>query len=130
MDLSKIAIGASETTRLTVGPNDTAIAMGSGSLEVLATPTLIAIMENAAMNTIATNLPEGITTVGVKMDMEHLRPSALGTEVCAKADLVAIEGKRFTFSIEAKQGEEIIGVATHIRVAVDAEKFLSRLKGE
>ncbi len=127
MDLSNVTVGLQESSRLTVGANDTARAMGSGSLDVLATPRLIALMENAAMNAVAPQLPEGITTVGVKMDMEHLRPSALGREVIAQARLQAVEGKRFVFSLEAKQGEEIIGKASHIRVAVDAEKFMGRL---
>ena len=75
--------GLKHTSRTVILPDNFALAMGSGDLPVLATPALVALMENAAMLAVAAELPEGATTVGVKMDMTHVRPSGGGEEVYA-----------------------------------------------
>ncbi len=130
MDLTKLKVGAQCMAHMKVETADTALAVGSGSLEVLATPRLIALMENAAMNAVAPMLPEGVTTVGLRMDMHHARPSALGAEVTATATLKEIDGKRFTFSVEAVMGDVLVGEALHVRAAVDGAKFMDRLAGK
>lgn len=120
--------GLTHTGRLTVTDENTAIAMGSGDMPVLATPAMVALMENAAMQAVAPHLPEGATTVGGHIDSSHLRPSALGSEVEATAELDRVEGKKLYFRITARQGQTVIGEATHLRFVVDREKFLENLR--
>lgn len=119
--------GLIHTARTTVTDNNTAIALGSGDMPVLATPAMIALMENAAMLAVAPHLPEGSTTVGGHIDSSHLSPSAVGSEVEATAELHKIEGKKLYFKIVARQGDTVIGEATHLRFIVDREKFMARL---
>lgn len=120
--------GLKHTSRTVVQPDNFASAMGSGDLPVLATPALVALMENAAMLAVAAELPEGSTTVGAKMDMTHVRPSGEGEEVYAEATLVEVEGRKLTFSLVAGNSANVIGEGTHIRYIVDRAKFLSKLK--
>ena len=110
-----------------VTPNLTAEAMGSGDMPVLATPAMVAMMENAAMRLAATSLPEGDTTVGSQIETTHLRPSAVGATIEVTATLTAQEGRKLTFSIEARDGDNVIGQASHVRFVVTRERFLSKL---
>lgn len=121
--------GLKHTSRTIVLPNNFASTMGSGELPVLATPALVALMENAAMLAVAAELPDGSTTVGAKMDMTHVRPSGEGEEVYAEATLVGVEGRKLTFSLVARDSADVVGEGTHIRYIVDRAKFLSKLKG-
>ena len=113
--------GLKHISRTVVQPDNFALTMGSGDLPVLATPALVALMENAAMLAVAAELPEGATTVGAKMDMTHVRPS--------EATLVEVEGRKLTFSLVARDSADVIGEGTHIRYIVDRAKFLLKLKG-
>jgi len=106
----------------------TALRLGSGTLPVLATPALIAMMENAAMCCVAGCLDEGQTTVGSCVDVSHMRPTAVGAKVVVRAVLKRIDGRRLEFGVEAFCGQELIGQGTHTRCVVDGEKFMSRLK--
>lgn len=120
--------GLSFTSNLKVEKQHTALEMGSGDLEVLATPTMVALMENAAMKAVANDLSEEETTVGGMMNTTHIKPSAIGEEVSATAVLVEVEGKKLTFSVEAKDSKDnVIGQGTHIRFIVNRERFLSKL---
>ena len=119
--------GLSHTSTLTVTPDKTALSVGSGDMEVLATPMMMALMENAAMLAVADELPEGSTTVGGHIESSHVKPSKVGAEVSATATLTKVDGKKLTFSITAKMGDDIIGEGTHLRFIVDKAKFLSRL---
>lgn len=120
--------GLSFTSSLKVEKQHTALEMGSGDLEVLATPTMVALMENAAMKAVANDLSEAETTVGGMMNTTHIKPSAIGEEVSATAVLVEVEGKKLTFSVEAKDSKgNVIGQGTHIRFIVNRERFLSKL---
>lgn len=120
--------GLSFTSNLKVEKQYTALEMGSGDLEVLATPTMVALMENAAMKAVANDLSEEETTVGGMMNTTHIKPSAIGEEVSATAVLVEVEGKKLTFSVEAKDSKgNVIGQGTHIRFIVNRERFLSKL---
>lgn len=120
-------IGLTHTSRLLVGNEDTAIALGSGDMPVLATPRMLALMENAAMLAVAPELEDGYTTVGGHIESSHLKPSAVGKEVTATATLSKVEGKKLFFNVVAKMGEDIIGEGTHLRFIVNKEKFFSRL---
>lgn len=120
--------GLSFTSSLKVEKQHTALEMGSGDLEVLATPTMVALMENAAMKAVANDLSEEETTVGGMMNTTHIKPSAIGEEISATAVLVEVEGKKLTFSVEAKDSKgNVIGQGTHIRFIVNRERFLSKL---
>lgn len=117
----------SYTSTFVVTEQDTAQAQGSGNLPVLATPRLVALMENAAMNCAEDLLPEGSTTVGGQISTTHLRPSAVGATIAATAVLEEQDGKKLTFKVQAYDGETLLGEGSHIRFIVDKEKFMSRL---
>ena len=119
--------GLQYTSTLTVDNAHSAMAIGSGDMPVLATPAMVALMENAAMMAVAPHLPEGATTVGGQISTSHLRPSGMGAVVTATATLEKIEGKKLFFRVEAHQGETLIGEGTHLRFIVDREKFMSKL---
>ena len=119
--------GLTHTSQLTVTDAVTAIAMGSGDMPVLATPAMMALMENAAMLAVAQNLPEGCTTVGGHIASSHLKPSKLGDTVTATATVTHVEGKKIEFKVEARCGDVLLGEGSHLRFVVDRDKFLSRL---
>lgn len=119
--------GLTHTSQLTVTEAVTAIAMGSGDLPVLATPAMMALMENAAMLAVADYLPEGCTTVGGHIASSHLKPTPVGETVTATATVVKVDGKKIEFEIKAHCGEVLLGEGTHLRFIVNKEKFMSRL---
>lgn len=119
--------GLQHTSQLTVDDTVTAIAMGSGNMPVLATPAMMALMENAAMLAVADHLPQGSTTVGGHIASSHLKPSRLGDTVIATATVTRIDGKKIEFKVEARCGDTLLGEGTHLRFVVDQEKFMSRL---
>ena len=115
------------TSQLTVTQAHTAMAMGSGDLPVLATPVMMALMENAAMLAVADLLPEGCTTVGGHITSSHLRQTRVGDTVTATATVTRIEGKKIEFKVEAYCGDTLLGEGSHLRFVVDREKFMSKL---
>lgn len=121
-------IGTSYTSTTTVNSTNTAAALGSGDMDVFATPAMVALMENAAMNAVAPHLAEGQTTVGTQITTSHIKASALGATITATAVLTAVDGRSLTFAITARDGENIIGEGVHTRFVVDRERFLSKLK--
>lgn len=120
-------IGLSFTSTVSVSEENIAVTMGSGDLPVFATPALVALMENAAMNAVAGELPEGATTVGAMMHTTHIKPSALGETVSATAVLQEIDGRKLTFSVKAQDSKGEVGEGTHIRYVVDRHRFMSKL---
>ena len=119
--------GLHHRSKLMVVQHLTAKAIGSGDLPVLATPAMIALMENAAMLAVAPHLAATDTTVGGFMECSHLKPTAMGDEVEAEAILTRAEGKALHFDIAAYAGDKKIGEGHHIRYIVDRDRFLSRL---
>ena len=119
--------GLSARSAATVVPGNTAAAMGSGDLDVFATPAMVALMENAAMTAVASALPEGSTTVGAEMNVTHIKPSGLGAEITATAVLTEVEGRKLTFNVGARDAEGMIGEGIHIRYVVDRAKFMAKL---
>ena len=115
------------TSKTKVTSANTAIALGSGDMEVFATPALVALMENAAMNAAKDQLPEGSTTVGACIETTHVKPAPLGEAVSATAVLEKEEGRKLTFRITASDTKGTVGEATHIRYIVDRERFMSKL---
>jgi len=122
-----IEIGLKHTSELTVTDTVTAIKMGSGDMPVLATPAMMALMENAAMLAVDDELPEGCTTVGGHIQSSHLKPSKIGDKVSATAEVTKVDGKKIEFKIAAYSGDVLVGEGTHLRFIVDREKFKSRL---
>lgn len=110
-----------------VGVANTAQSMGSGDMEVFATPAMVALMENAAMSAVAAGLPEGSGTVGAMISVTHLKPSPLGTKIKAEAELTEVDGRKLTFRVSAEDGTGVIGEGTHVRYIVDRAKFLSKM---
>lgn len=124
MELKK---GLSSQSSVTVSAGNTAAAMGSGDLDVFATPAMVALMENAAMKAVADALPEGSTTVGAEMNVTHIKPSGLGVEIVATAVLTGVEGRKLTFNVGARDAEGMIGEGIHIRYAVDRRRFMEKV---
>lgn len=123
-----ISIGLTYTSSTMVTDKNSADAMGSGSMPVLATPAMIALMENAAMMAVADVLPEGCVTVGSAVNVEHIRPTGVGTSVSATAHLVAVDGRKLTFEVVAVDVGGTIGKGTHVRYIVDSAKFMAKIQ--
>lgn len=115
------------STVMTVSEGNTADYIGSGDMAVLATPAMVALMENAAMLAVALHLEEGETTVGAMISTSHLKPSKIGNTISAIAELTEVEGRKLTFKIEAYDADQLIGSGEHIRYVVNREKFLAKL---
>lgn len=124
-----IEIGIKSETGLTVESRHTAIEVGSGELNVLATPSLLALMENAAMNAVKPFLAPGETTVGGHISVSHLKPSPVGARITALAEVVGVDGRKVSFRITAHDGDALIGEGEHTRFIVDAARFMNKLKG-
>jgi fluoroacetyl-CoA thioesterase len=120
-------IGITNTSQTVVNKDNVALAMGSGGLQVFATPSMIALMENAAYNAVQVELSEYETTVGISIKIDHTRPSAMNERIEAKATLTEIDGKKLTFSVSASDSKGLIGEGIHQRYIVNTERFLSKL---
>ncbi len=120
--------GLSASSTVTVTDKNTAITLGSGDLEVFATPAMVALMENAAAKAIAPYLAEGDSSVGTEINVTHIKASAIGAEIVASAVVVEVNGREVTFNVGARDGESLIGEGTHKRFVINAERFISKLK--
>ena len=109
-----------------VVPENTAAAAGSGALPVFATPCMIALMEQAALETVQPFLGEGQGSVGTRIEVSHLTATPVGMTVRAEAELTEIDRRRLVFSVRAFAGEELIGEGRHERFIVDNEKFMRK----
>jgi predicted thioesterase len=114
---------------LTVGDADSAIAMGSGDVAVLATPRVVALMEAAAVVAIEGALPIGFTSVGSRIEVDHLAPTAVGAEVVAHAVVTGVEGRSISFDVTVDEGSSTVAQGSHVRVVVERVRFVSRLAG-
>lgn len=121
-----IEIGMKGTAFTNVEREDTAKEVGSGDLLVYATPCMVALMEGAACEAIAAALPENQTSVGTALNIEHISATPVGLEVHAEAEVIAIDGKKITFSVRAFDESGEIGSGTHVRFLVNSQKFLEK----
>lgn len=119
--------GKKGTAKTVVSEKNTAKMAGSGSLEVFATPMMIALMEQAACDCLADSLEQGQSSVGTQISVDHTAASPLGAEITAVAEITSIEGKKIAFSVTAHCGENQIGSGTHTRFIIDTERFMSKL---
>lgn len=119
--------GSSASIDLIVGDDDTAIAMRSGSVPVLATPRVIALGEEACVAVVDGRLDEGATTVGQRVQIDHLAPTGVGQRVTAEATLEAVQGRRLTFTVSVHDDRGLVAVGRVTRVVVDTTRFLDKL---
>ncbi len=122
----EISVGMKGEAFTLVEREDTAAEVGSGSLLVYATPCMVALMEGAACEAIASGLKETETSVGTALTIEHISATPVGLEVRAEAEVTAVEGKAITFSVKAFDEAGEIGRGTHQRVVVNTQKFLDK----
>jgi predicted thioesterase len=119
-----VQAGLKGKSELIVTLSNTAKNIGSGSLEVLATPMLVALMENAAIK--ALNLPEDQTSVGIYLEVKHFAATPMGMQVWAEAEIMEVEGRKLVYKLEAYDEKEKIGEGRHERFIVNCEKFISK----
>ena len=108
---------------MTVTAEDTALAFGSGDVEVLATPRIVALVEEAAVSAVRDLLKPDATSVGIRVDLRHLAPSRVGATVTATATVVADQGRKLTFAVEATSDGQVVATGKHDRVIVARADF-------
>jgi fluoroacetyl-CoA thioesterase len=111
---------------MTVGDDDTAVAWRSGQVPVLATPRVVALCEEATCLAVADDLDEGRTTVGMRVQLDHLAPTRVGAAVTAEAVLEKVEGRRLVFTVSVNDNQGLVAAGKITRVVVDVERFLKR----
>jgi predicted thioesterase len=110
-----------------VGTSDTAPRVGSGRIAVLATPVMITLMEEAALDATDRFLPEGKHSLGTRVDVSHIAATPTGMKVTAEAALVKVEGRKLLFNVRISDEKELIGEGRHERVIVTADLFERRI---
>jgi len=111
-----------------VEKEDTAEQVGSGDLAVYGTPTMIAFIENTALKAVGTKLEDKQTTVGAKVDINHLNPTPVGETVTCSVELIAINGAQLKFDVRVEDENNEIGEGEHVRYIVDEDKFMARIQ--
>ena len=119
--------GLCHSETLVVEHKDTAAVYGSGSLEVFATPAMIALMEKTCLESVNAQIGEGNTTVGIAVNIKHLKASPVGSTIRCNAKLIEVDRKRLVFEVQCFEGENLIGEGIHERFVVDSEKFMGKL---
>ena len=119
--------GLCHSETLVVEHKDTAAVYGSGSLEVFATPAMIALMEKTCLDCVNDKIGEGNTTVGIAVNIKHLKASPVGALIRCDAKLVEVDRKRLVFEVKCFEGEALVGEGIHERFVVDSEKFMGKL---
>lgn len=125
MDI-KIPTGIKHHKELTVGKENLAIHFGSGDVAVLATPAMIAMLEQTAKESIREYLPEGYTTVGSEIHIKHLKATPEGSKVTTESYLKDYYGSKLVFELHAWDQKGMIGIGTHTRVIVNEKEFMAR----
>lgn len=108
---------------LVVGDADTAIAYGSGDVPVLATPRVLALAEQAAVAAIGKAIKPEQTSVGIYADLHHVKATAVGAVIMARAELLAADGRKLSFEFTITEGDETVAYGTHQRVVVNRDRF-------
>lgn len=121
--------GLAAQVRHTVAVGDTAPAMRSGDVPVLATPRVVALAEEATVAAVAGTLETGTTTVGYRVQLDHLAPTAVGGVVTAEAVLEAIEGRRLTFRVSVNDAHGLVAAGRITRVVVERARFIDKAGG-
>lgn len=122
-----LTAGLTGRAEMVVGTNDTAPRVGSGRIAVLATPVMIALIEEAALAAVEHLMPEGKQSLGTRLEVSHLAATPIGMRVEALAELVGVDGRKLVFRVEARDAVERIGEGVHERVVVTAARFSARV---
>ena len=125
-----LEIGIKGKDELTVTDEKTASRVGSGGLDVFATPALIALAEKTALESVSKYLEDGQSTVGTKIDISHIAATPVGMKVYCETELIEIDRRRLVFSVSVSDEVEKIAEGTHERFIVDNEKFMSKAIGK
>ena len=120
--------GLTGSASLEVGDGDTAIAMRSVDVPTLGTPRLIALCEESTLKALNGHVAEGCSSVGVRVQVEHISPTAVGRTVVAEATLDRIEGRRLVFSVSAKDDHGLVAAGKVTRVMVEVERFMEKAR--
>lgn len=123
-----VSAGLSASVQLTVTDDDTAVALRSGEVPVLATPRIVALVEEAAVRATHDAVDPGCSTVGVRVQIEHISPTPVGGTVTAEANLEKVEGRRLTFHVSARDDRGLVAAGKVTRVVVDVERFLDKTR--
>lgn len=121
--------GLAASVRYTVTDADTALALGSGDVPVLATPRLVALTERATCLAVADHITPDLTSVGVRVELDHRAPTPVGGTVTIEAVLEAVDGRRLTFGVRAADAERTVASGTVVRTLVTRERFLRTVAG-
>lgn len=121
--------GLTATATMVVADADTALSFRSGDVPVLATPRVVGLAEEATVRALAEALDDGQTTVGFRVQLDHLAPTPIGGEVAAEATLEAVESRRLTFRVSVNDGRGLVAAGRITRVVVDRDRFLERTAG-
>lgn len=127
MDI-KISAGIKHHEEIIATEAQSALAFGSGSVDVFATPAMIALLEKTAHESVQSLLPDGYTTVGTEVNIKHLKATAIGKKIRSDSYLRSVDGKKLSFELHAWDDKELIGIGTHTRVLVEKLKFIANLK--
>jgi predicted thioesterase len=114
----------------TVSVKNCAAALGSGGLDVYATPSMVTLMEGSALYAVSDILPPGWTTVGTELNVKHLSGTPLGMKVYATAELISIDGRELLYTVDAFDEAGKIGEGTHKRFIVEIEKFMAKVEAK
>ena len=121
-----VRAGLSATATMVVTDSDTATALGTGDGPVLATPRVVTLAEEATVQAVANDLDADTTTVGYRVQLAHLAPTAVGGEVHAEAILENVEGRRLTFRVSVSDGRGLVAAGRITRVVVERDRFLDK----
>ena len=124
-----VAPGLGGSVTISVEETDTALAMGSGDVPVLATPRVIALAEQASIEAVADSLAPGLTTVGYEVQLTHLAPSPVGSKVTADVVLETVDGRRLVFRVSVTDAHGLVAVGRVTRVVVQRDRFVERASG-
>jgi fluoroacetyl-CoA thioesterase len=130
MYANELQPGLAASTEILVGTRDTAHHVGSGKIKVLATPVMIMLLEEAALNAVEGLLSPGYQTVGTHLDVSHIAATPVGMRVDAYAELTAVDGRKLTFRVWAEDEVERIGEGTHERIIVEVERVDKRTRAK
>ena len=120
--------GLAAEVGLAVTEDDTAIAFGSGEVAVLGTPRVVALVEEASIKAIEARLDPGMTSVGMRVQLDHLAPTAVGHKVWAEATLREVEGRRLVFAVSVRDERGLVAAGKVTRVVVDIDRFMDKAR--
>ncbi|OPZ88711.1 MAG: Fluoroacetyl-CoA thioesterase [Firmicutes bacterium ADurb.Bin419] len=130
MECANLKVGLTSSIETEVLDKYSAEEMGSGDIDVYATPAMISLMERAALSSVSLYLPKGYTTVGTAINIKHTAATPVGMKVRAVAELVAVEGRKLKFKVEAFDSLEKIGEGEHERYIVESARFRDKIYGK